>query len=93
MKISVACVGNIKENYLSRLGKGVTKYYDEEAEAYYLYDSENNIFITYEDTESVTDKWNYVVESKIGGLMYWCYNDDKSNTLMKAINAAQKNNK
>ena len=84
---------NIKENYLSRLGKGVTKYYDEEAEAYYLYDSENNIFITYEDTESVTDKWNYVVESKIGGLMYWCYNDDKSNTLMKAINAAQKNNK
>ena len=84
---------NIKENYLSRLGKGVTKYYDEEAEAYYLYDSQNNIFITYEDTESVTDKWNYVVEAGIGGLMYWCYNDDKSNTLMKAINAAQKNNK
>ena len=84
---------NIKENYLSRLGKGVTKYYDEEAEAYYLYDSENNQFITYEDTESVTDKWNYVIDSGIGGLMYWSYENDKSNTLMTAINAAQKNNK
>ena len=84
---------NIKENYLSRLGNGVTKYYDEEAEAYYLYDSENRQFITYEDTESVTDKWNYVVQSGIGGLMYWSYENDKSNTLMTAINAAQKNNK
>ena len=84
---------NIKENYLSRLGKGVTKYYDEEEEAYYLYDSENHQFITYEDTESVTDKWNYVVEAGIGGLMYWSYENDKSNTLMTAINAAQKSNK
>ena len=82
---------DIKENYLSRIGNGVTKYYDEKEEAYYLYDSENSIFITYEDTESVTDKWNYVVASDIGGLMYWSYNEDKSNTLMKAINAAQKN--
>ena len=84
---------NIKENYLSRLGNGVTKYYDEKEEAYYLYDSENHQFITYEDTESVTDKWNYVIDSGIGGLMYWSYENDKSNTLMTAINAAQKNNK
>lgn len=81
----------IRETYLSRLGKGVTKYYDEENEAYYLYDATNKCFITYEDTESVTDKWNYVLEANIGGLMYWSYNEDKSNTLMKAINAAQNN--
>ena len=83
---------DIKDDYLSRLGAAVVKYYDEDNEAYYLYDSENKHFITYEDTESVTAKWEYVVESKIGGLMYWSYNNDKSNTLMKAINAAQKGN-
>ena len=84
---------DVKEDYLSRLGNGVTKYYDESEEAYYLYDATNKHFITYEDVESVTEKWEYVVESGIGGLMYWSYNNDKSNTLMQAINAAQKNSK
>lgn len=79
----------IKEDYLSRIGNGVTKLYDEKEEAYYLYDSENKQFITYEDIESVTEKWEYVMESGIGGLMYWSYNNDTTNTLMKAIHDAQ----
>lgn len=84
---------DILKNYLSRLGSGVTKYYDEKEEAYYLYDSTNKLFISYEDTESVIDKWNYAVNTGIGGLMYWSYDNDFSNTLMKAINSAQKANK
>ncbi len=74
----------IKKNYLGK--EGVTEYWDEKACVPYLFDSVNNIWITYENPKSIQAKCDYVVSKGVAGLMWWDYGSDSTGDLITAIN-------
>ena len=69
------------------LGQGFTRYWDDAAKAPYLYNAEKHIFVSYEDTESLTVKCGYVRSRKLGGVMFWEYFGDPDGKLLQAIDA------
>ncbi len=69
------------EKYVNK--NNFIRYWDDEAKAPYLFDG--NIFITYDDTESIKYKAEYVKEKNILGIMYWEYGCDRTFTLTKCI--------
>lgn len=76
----------IYNNYLKKVGNGtINRYYDSTAHAYYIYDSANKVFISYDDPEAIKEKCDYVIKNGYGGIMYWSYTDDNSGVLMKAL--------
>ena len=66
---------------------GFTRHWDDVAKAPYLYNGE--VFISYDDAESVTAKIDYVMERGMKGLMYWEYGGDPTGQLLKAMEAAR----
>lgn len=67
------------------LQNGYTRYWDPLASAPYLYNPTTNIFISYEDPESLTAKCKYILEHKLGGIMFWDYASDPSGVLLDTI--------
>ena len=68
------------------LNQGYVRYWDQAASAPYLYNAEKHIFVSYEDTESITAKCRYVLEQQLGGVMFWDYSGDPAGALLGAIN-------
>jgi len=68
------------------LDHGFVRYWDSIASAPYLYNSESHIFVSYEDTESISAKCRYVKTHKLGGVMFWDYSGDPAGVLLRAIN-------
>jgi chitinase len=68
------------------LNQGYVRYWDQLASAPYLYNAEKHIFVSYEDTESITAKCRYVLAHKLGGVMFWDYSGDPTGILLGAIN-------
>jgi len=62
-------------------------HWDPVAKAPYLYNSNDSIFITYDDTRSVALKTRYAKEKKLGGIMFWQLSGDTrdENSLLDAI--------
>ena len=58
-------------------------YWDDEAKAPYLYNGD--IFVSYDDEKSLTEKSKYVKENQLGGIMFWEYSLDLSLKLLSAI--------
>lgn len=46
-------------------------YYDEEAEAPYLYDTKDKVYLSFENERSAQAKVDYVLEHGLGGLIFW----------------------
>lgn len=46
-------------------------FYDKEAEAPYLYDTKDKVFLSFEDERSAQAKVDYVLEHDLGGLIFW----------------------
>jgi chitinase len=67
------------------LNQGYVRYWDAAASVPYLYNSEKHIFISYEDAESITAKCRYVLQRKLGGVMFWDYSGDPAGVLLGAI--------
>ena len=67
------------------LGHGYTRYWDKAAAVPYLYNSEKQIFVSYEDPESLTLKSKYVLDHHLAGMMFWDYESDPSGALLNAI--------
>ena len=67
------------------LNQGYVRYWDPIASAPYLYSSSTHIFVTYDDSESITAKCRYVLKNELGGVMFWDYSGDPTGTLLKAI--------
>ncbi len=57
--------------------------YDEDAKAAYLYDG--NTFITFETSDSIRAKIDYVIENKLAGIMFWEYATDNTGTLLDVV--------
>jgi chitinase len=70
------------------LGNGYTRYWDAASSAPYLYNAEKHIFVSYEDAESIAAKGRYVLEHKLGGIMFWDYEGDPSGTLLHAVDVS-----
>jgi chitinase len=72
----------------SMLDHGYTRYWDAQASVPYLYNPEKQIFVSYEDPESIAAKGSYVLAHRLGGVMFWDYSGDPSGTLLHAIRAS-----
>jgi chitinase len=79
--------GNISATMLNN---GFTRYWDSTASVPYLYNPEKRIFVSYEDSESLGQKSRYVLDHRLGGVMFWDYAGDPMGTLLDAINAGLK---
>jgi len=62
---------------------GWTRYWDNQAKAAYL--KNDNSFITYEDEESISNKTDYIKSKKLGGAMFWEYNQDYNGILLNKL--------
>lgn len=68
------------------LTTSAVRYWDEEAQAAWLYDSETGTMVSYEDVGSITAKARYVDALFLGGMMAWELGfDDAYHTLLRAI--------
>jgi chitinase len=68
------------------LNQGYVRYWDPIASAPYLYNSDKHIFVSYEDPQSLAAKCRYVVDHKLGGVMFWDYAGDPAGVLLATIN-------
>ena len=65
--------------------KGYTYYRDDDAKAPYLFNSEKLEFITFDDEWSVENKCKFVKKYHLAGAMFWDYNSDRKEYLLKEI--------
>ena len=85
-KYTTLTYGSIKSTFLSRVGDGVTEYWDSVCYAPYLYDSAYNYFITYENAKSINEKAKFMRKNKLAGIMIWELGEDSSDgELMAAV--------
>jgi chitinase len=68
------------------LNQGFVRYWDSSASVPYLYNAQKQIFVSYEDPQSIAAKCGYVSSHKLGGVMFWEYSGDPSGTLLRSIN-------
>ena len=81
----VSMDGILKATTGSFAGKNIRKW-DSTAKVPYLVDGNDNILLSYDDEESVTEKGKFVKDNNIGGAMFWEYrHDDSKGTLRKAL--------
>jgi chitinase len=66
---------------------GYVRYWDASSSAPFLYNKDVQIFISYEDPESLAAKCKYVLDHKLAGIMFWEYSSDPSRILLKSIDA------
>jgi chitinase len=72
------------------LGRGYTRYWDAAASVPYLYNPEKQIFVSYEDPESLAAKCKYVKQQHLKGVMFWDYESDPSGALLDSLDAGLK---
>lgn len=66
------------------------RYWDEAAQAPYLFNFYKGEFVTYDDEESVKAKCEYVKTNGMAGVMFWEYSSDPKEYLLNAINQVLK---
>ncbi|GIP23667.1 hypothetical protein J22TS3_39420 [Paenibacillus sp. J22TS3] len=65
---------------------GFIRHWDDAAKAPYLYNPTTKEFLSYDDPQSVTEKGKYVLDKKLGGVLFWEYSQDKTGALLEALN-------
>jgi chitinase len=71
-----------------RVGKGgFERHWDDKAQAPYLWNSAQKVFISYEDPESLRLKCRYIRDQKLVGAMFWEYYSDPSGVLVGTLAA------
>ena len=61
---------------------GYTRYWDAASQVPYLYNADKEIFVSYEDPESLALKCKYVLSHHLGGVMFWSYMNDPGGQLL-----------
>lgn len=64
-----------------------TRFWDDVAKAPYLFNKKDSIWISYDDTVSLTLKTQYSIDNKLGGIMFWQLGHDtkENNSLLNTI--------
>ena len=66
-------------------------FWDDVAKAPYLYNSEKNLFVTYDNRNSIELKTRYAMDKKLGGIMFWELSlDEPKDGLLEVIYTTQK---
>jgi chitinase len=84
---------NVKSAWLQHGGveamlkNGFVRYWDPVAKVPYLYSAAQQVFVSYEDPESVALKCRYVLDQKLRGVMFWDYESDGAGALLNAVDA------
>jgi chitinase len=74
------------------LSQGYTRYWDAKASVPYLYNPQKQVFVSYEDPESLALKCKYVVDHHLAGMMFWDYEGDPSGKLLDVIDVGLASN-
>ncbi|MDH3650636.1 MAG: glycoside hydrolase family 18 protein, partial [Saprospiraceae bacterium] len=74
----------IKDSLVNK--KGFVRYWDQAAQAPYLFNDERRQLIVFDDEESVRIKCAYVKEHQLAGVMFWQYMSDPKEYLLDEIN-------
>ena len=70
---------------------GYTMYWDEQAQAPYAYNAKEKSYATFDNKKSIAAKTNYVMQKKLGGIMFWQLGHDTANDgLVDTINKTLK---
>ena len=75
------CYSDLTGEFLQQ--GGFTKYWDEDAQASYLWNGSE--FISYESPEALARKCQYVREAGLLGIMYWEHSCDRTHQLLQVI--------
>jgi chitinase len=68
------------------IGKGgFVRYWDNRAQAPYLWNSASRVFISYDDPQSIALKARYVLQHRLGGVMFWELSQDHDDELLDVI--------
>ncbi len=80
---------NTEANYAAisttMLGRGYNRYWDAASSAPYLYNADKQIFVSYEDPQSLLLKSEFVRKQGLAGMMFWDYGSDPSGALLDTI--------
>lgn len=74
---------NIRKQILQ---SGFERFWDEKAQAPYLVNRADSIFVSYEDTVSVAKTCDYILKKGLAGAMFWQYTEDYQGELLGTIN-------
>ena len=79
-----------EHSYTELVGKligkqGFVHYWDARAQAPYLWNPSSRVFITYDDPQSIAIKAHYVIEHRLGGMMFWELSQDRNDELLDAV--------
>ncbi len=66
---------------------GYVRHWDGISSVPSLYNPATQVFVSYEDPQSIKSKCRYVVQHHLGGVMFWDYEGDSNGTLLNAITA------
>ena len=69
------------------LATGFVRHWDAAASVPFLYNPETQVFVTYEDPQSLASKCSFVNERRLGGVMFWEYFNDSTGILLDAVHA------
>ena len=87
--------GNVPfKNFETRLSpdSGFVYHWDDIAKAPYIFHPAKKLFVTYDDKRSVELKTKYVIDNKLGGIMFWQLgNDTYTDGLLDTIDNVKKN--
>lgn len=72
---------DIQENYIPNY----ENFWDDSAEAAYLLNEEEKMFISFDSIQSVNNKCNYILQNELGGVMFWSISADKNEELIDVI--------
>jgi chitinase len=78
--------GNIQATVLNKPNSKAVRYWDEASQVPYIYDPDGQVFISYEDPQSMTLKAQYILDRHLAGAMFWDYESDPTGALLKSIN-------
>jgi len=67
--------------------RGFVRYWDNRAQAPYLWNPTSRVFISYDDPQSIAVKARYVLQHRLGGMMFWELSEDRDDELLDVINA------
>ena len=65
--------------------KGYVSIWDDSAQAPYLWNQRDGIFISYENEQSLRYKVDYIKQKNLNGIMFWEYTSDYNSELLNAI--------
>ena len=74
----------IKDSVLN--SDGFIRYWDEQAQAPYLFNKKTRQLLVYDDEESIKIKCQYVKDKNLAGVMFWQYESDPKLYLLNEIN-------